>query len=317
LPNSIQDFIEKIWQEAGAWPIYLEAMRRALNKQQGERGENSLASLPAYCCAAAGGDPGDAFPVAAAWLLFYTAAHLMDGVEDQDELDPWWEELGPGTAASAATGLYFTATLALNRLDDFLSERETPHELRAGILNRFLVMGSGQHLDLVQTHPILEQYWQIAGAKSGAFFAMACWAGARLATDRADILDGFDQFGFETGLLIQILDDLMEFRHLASSPEKKRVRSLRRSLPVVYTLEVCSEEERNRLNGLFEADYLLPEHAEDIVSAIEENGGVLYMLMELDRHRQLALDGLKRAQVSGSMENIFIALLDELHAPEE
>ena len=240
----------------------------------------------------------------------------MDSVEDQDQLDPWWEELGPGTAASAATGLYFTATLALNRLDVLLSERETPRELRAGILNRFLVMCSGQHLDLVQTQPILEQYWQIAGAKSGAFFALACWAGARLATDHSDILEGFDQFGFETGLLIQILDDLMEFRYMASSPEKKKVRSLRRSLPVVYTLEVCSEEERNRLNGLFVADYLLPEHIEEIVAAIEGNGGVLYMLMELDRHRQLALDGLKRAKVPGSMKGKFIALLDELHAPD-
>jgi hypothetical protein len=44
---------------------------------------------------------------AAAWLLFYAAAHLMDSLEDRDDPDPWWQALGPSAAINIATGLYF------------------------------------------------------------------------------------------------------------------------------------------------------------------------------------------------------------------
>ncbi len=43
--------------------------------------------------------------------------------------------------------------------------------------------------------PDLATCWQIAEAKSGAAFALACYAGARLATSRSDTLDAFLRFG--------------------------------------------------------------------------------------------------------------------------
>ena len=44
----------------------------------------------------------------------------MDHVEDKEEPDPWWAELGAGPVVNVATGLYFSACLALSQLDEQL-----------------------------------------------------------------------------------------------------------------------------------------------------------------------------------------------------
>jgi len=63
-------------------------------------------------------------------------------------------------------------------------------------------------------NPTLEQWMQIAGAKSGAFFRLACHAGAAVATDQSATQDAFGDYGFRLGCLLQILDDLGDFRQV-------------------------------------------------------------------------------------------------------
>ena len=85
-------------------------MRRGIGIESGglssDKSLSRWVDLPGLCCQAAGGNPEWANDLTAAWILFYSAAHLMDKVQDQDEPDPWWQKLGPGVALSAATGLY-------------------------------------------------------------------------------------------------------------------------------------------------------------------------------------------------------------------
>ncbi len=245
--KSIQGYINQIWNEIGAWPEIVQAMRFALNALNGENDNREWALLPGLCCQAAGGAPDVALPIAAAWLLFYAAAKVMDDVEDRDDPDVWWAEIGSRGAISAATGLYFTASLLLSRLDLWLEDQEAAREIRSGMLSRFMEMCSGQHLDLMVEKPNLEEYQRIAAAKSGTFFSMACWAGARLATNELKILDGFQQYGKQMGLLVQLSDDLMDFKRLKADPEAQKINNLIRSFPVVSVLETCSEPEKKAI----------------------------------------------------------------------
>jgi geranylgeranyl pyrophosphate synthase len=267
------------------------------------------------CCRAAGGSEQLAEPVAAAWLLFYAAAHLMDSLEDRDDPNPWWQELGMGAAINIATGLYFSAGLALQELNALSLDEQTVRQVTFQVLQPFLVMCSGQHLDLVGSPPTLEQYWRIAGAKSGEFFAMACQSGARLATDQADILSGFHQFGFHFGLLLQVLDDLKDYKDLSQNARMVDARSLSRSLPAVFVREVSTDAVRDRFNQLLLQAYTDPDAVGALTQIIEENGGTLYLLVELDKHRDLALAGLDLAGVNGHARQALVAMLDRLHSP--
>jgi geranylgeranyl pyrophosphate synthase len=309
--------IERIWAESGAWPEFVETMHLPLkwHSENEGRGPSVWASLPGLCCQGAGGNDELAVPVAAAWMLFYVAAHLMDSLEDRDEPDPWWRSLGPGAAINTATGLYFSASLALQELYTLPIDGLTVRQVTQQVLQPFLVMCSGQHQDLVGSAPTLEEYWRIAGAKSGEFFAIACHSGARLATDRAEVLSGFYQFGFNLGLLLQVLDDLKDYKDLSQTAPSVDAWALSRSLPTVYVREVCTNTVRNRFDQLLLRMDTDPETMSVLTQIIEENGGTLYLMVELDKHRDLALAGLDLAGVHGQYRQALVAMLDDLYSP--
>jgi len=284
-------------------------MRLALTSGKSERDISKWAGLPGLCCQAAGGDPASAAPIAAAWLLFYAAAGIMDHVEDAEEPDPWWAELGPGPAVNAATGLYFSACLALSQLDQQPGNPWIASEIRNHVLDQFLAMCSGQHLDLTRPEPTLQEYWEIAQVKSGAFFTIACWAGARLASPQAEVLDGFSQFGKHIGILVQILDDLDEFRDLGKRLRRGGLGSLSHALPVIYVREVCPKTVKDQFDDLLVKSGSMPGANEKIVQIVESSGGVLYLLAELEKHRTMALEGLERAcAIEPARQQLVVAL---------
>jgi len=164
--------------------------------------------LPGLCCQAAGGHPEWADDLTIAWLLFYIAAHLMDKIQDQDDPDPWWRERGTGAALSAATGLFFTASLAINQLNTNSKTTPVAANIITSFNNSFLWMASGQYSDMLGPARTLQQYWDRAMAKSGSFFGLACRTGAQLATRETGQLATFERYGQHLGLLIQIKDDL-------------------------------------------------------------------------------------------------------------
>jgi len=291
-------------------------MRLFLAPDKGKRSSSNWVSLPALCCQAVGGDPAQATPVAAAWALFYIAADMMDSVEDEERLFNRGVEIAPGQALSIATGLYFSANLALNRLEDTLGKTGAARKIREEILRRFLEMSAGQHLDLTQPYPSLEQYWRIAQSKSGAFFSLATWAGARLATRRSRILQGFRQFGMGLGLLIQVLDDLQDYLELSQNPGLKPYPGLSRSLPAVYVREVSPERNRKKFETLLENVHRFPGASKEIIAMIDEYEGELFLHAELDRLRKMALDGLDQTNPKSPAKESLFSLLDELHTDE-
>lgn len=313
--DSIRQLIEKCWSASGAWPEFVQVMRLPLQAGQASPDPSSWALLPGISCQAAGGEARLADPVAAAWLLFYAAAHLMDSLEDQDDPDPWWAELGAGSAINAATGLYFSACLALQELDSLALERQTVREITAQVLQPFMVMCSGQHRDLLRPPRNLEEYWKVASAKSGAFFGMACQAGARLATTESETIDGLRRFGLHFGLLLQVLDDLQDFKELSHSHRLANPRSLARSLPAVYLQEVGSAEVKERFDRLLLQAHASPETVAELTEVIEQNGGVLYLLVELDKHYDLALAGLDAARLQSPGREALVSLLNKLYSP--
>lgn len=290
-------------------------MRLPLRADNVERDPSLWGLLPGWCCQAAGGEARLADPVAAAWLLFYAAAHLMDSLEDQDDPDPWWRDLGLGSAINVATGLYFSACLVLQELDSLAVDSQTIKAVTNQVLQPFLVMCSGQYQDLLQPPRALAEYWRGASAKSGAFFAMACQAGARLATIQPEVLEGFQQFGLHLGLLLQILDDLQDYKELSESHHLANPRSLSRSLLTVYLREVGSAQVIERFDQLLPKAHIDPAAVEELTRMIEQTGGVLYLLVELDKHYDLALAGLDASGAQSPAWDALVSALNRLHSP--
>lgn len=286
-------------------------MRLSLRtRSAGGRDPQAFAMLPGLCCQAAGGEAAWATPVSAAWQLLYTAAHLMDSLEDQDEPDEWWAERGPGAALNAATGLFFSASLALQELHQLPLAQRAAQETISLALQPFLRMSSGQYADFTSPPQTLDEYWRIAAAKSGEFFALACEAGARLASNRPETLDGFRQFGMNVGLLVQMADDLADYRDLIRGLGPADTKSLGASLPGVYLRTVSAVQVSERFESLL---HVCGDDArQELVHILDENGAGVYLSAEMEMRRSLAAKGLEAAAASGTAHDALLRLLQRV-----
>ena len=296
-----------------------------LRESSGDR-KPSLFYIPRICCQAAGGDPPIADHLGLAWFLFYIAAHLMDNVEDQDDPGQLWASYSPGVRINVASGLFFTAANSLNHLHHHEVSQAAANEIIADFYSSFLGMCSGQNEDLLNEKITLAMYWRIAASKSGGFFGIGCWAGARLATDDTARLEGFRQFGLNLGIYKQIRDDLEEIRGLEDQltlnnqnpPGDLRTRSsapkLRRTLPIVYAYEVLPLPERARIDQYLESinhsqDSAEQEFHEELVKILDRSGTALYMAAELERYRSRALAALEQAAPNPQGKDILASFL--------
>lgn len=264
------------------------------------------------CCQAAGGQPGLSQGVTQAWLMFYSAAHLLDRVQDGDPPDPWWAELGAGAALSAFSGLYFLASLLLNELHEDVATRPMASAIVQDFYHTFLRMAGAQYADLTLADLNLEQYWRIAEGKSGGFFALACRAGARLGGAEGEIIEAYGRFGNHLGLLVQIKDDLEELRSTAGDGLPGRERHLERALPLVYALEVLPSEQGQRLREALRCASEQAAAAAEVLRWLDRCGAGLYVLAEMERHKTLALQALAQASPLPAAGEELAALVREL-----
>lgn len=314
----IINLITESWARPSVWPSYKELLFQAI-KPVRKAGAPQRASasdwlrLSGLCCQAVGGDPLTADRLTAAWFLFSRAAHLMDSVQDQDEPEPWWAEAGPGAALSAATGLFFSATALLEGLHLQPLAPGAAVEIIRRFSDCFLTMGSGQFFDLTRPALTLEDYWKVAEAKSGAFFGLACWAGARLATQQPETLERFHRFGTQIGVLVQIADDIDELGLLGGETGGTSLIPGPRAIPVVYARAVLPAGEQERLSAAMASAARYPAAVLELREILEKTGAPLYILAELHRRYQAALSELRAAEPQDSASKELIALLERFN----
>jgi geranylgeranyl diphosphate synthase type I len=313
LIGSITRAVENAWADSGAWDDFIESMRQILSLA--DTGEYSAAlsrwlPLPGLCCRAAGGDASLTLDIAAAWACLQAAAHAMDKVEDGDPLDGWLQGLEAGEVINAANGLVFTASLLLQDLYRDDRTRPAAGEICADFHRSTLLMASGQHRDLASEVPDLDLWMEIAGAKSGAFFRLACRSGARLGTGERARVEAFGEYGYHIGVLLQLRDDLVDMR--PALIEGKSPADLRRSLAVAYAFDVLPEPQREQLSAAIQDLEAQPAASTRLIELLDQSGAGLYLRMEIQRLRHSGLEALKKASPAGPAGDALADLLNEL-----
>jgi geranylgeranyl pyrophosphate synthase len=307
--------LEQIWKTWVAWPGFLQAMQSLFagitpQSKQGEHLLTKWLALPGLCCEAAGGQADWADDLAAAWMVLYGAAYVMDAVEDNDKPDPEWAWMSPGMAVNAASGLYFSASIILENLRNQPATRGAAGQVILDFYQGFLTMSSGQHRDLTTPRPSLNDYWEIATSKSGTFFSMACCLGARLADGSPERLKGFHEFGLKLGLAIQILDDIEDVQ---KAPAVEAWSGLYKSLPVIYAFQSAPPRVRARLENLLRAGPAHRKAGDELLDLIDESGAVRFLLSEYERLKKEAIQALEYATPLPSYQEKLLAYLPAIY----
>ncbi len=313
--------IEEVWTGVDVWPDLLAGMRSVVHgSNQYEEGDIRPRAwaplLPGLCCEAAGGEMDWAVTVSAAWSLFHVAAHLLDGVADQDEPATGSDILPGGLLINIATGLLFSASWALDSLYKEANVSVAAADLVEKFHQNLFTITSGQQVDLLVDEPSTEVWWRVAGAKSGIPFALACWAGARLATQDPARLEGYWVYGYHLGLLVQVLDDAGDFLPQVFPNRGKELNMISPwSLPIAYAMEVLPADQRNDLRQRLSTVNEGVDEGSQILDIIESSGASLYVETYLDYHLQKALASLEKVALVGDAKNQLLQIVNRLVVP--
>lgn len=258
-----------------------------------------LHSVAGWCCEAAGGAASQAERVTAAWLLLYVSAHLFDSVQDGDPPDERWAGLDSSAATNLACGLLASAWAVVAEL-----EGERSSLIRQDFAHTVLRMSSGQHSDLTKGQLSLDQAWAVAEAKSGAFFALACRSGARIAGASEQVAQHYGEYGLNLGLMIQVaddVDDLQAGNEFASAPP----------LPMAYSLATAAPQAHHSLVSLWQQSSHRTQSGQ-IQQLLAHNGASLYLAAKLAQFRQRGLRSLQAAAAAPPARGKLAGLLSSL-----
>jgi geranylgeranyl pyrophosphate synthase len=232
--------------------------------------------LPILTGEALGGDVRQAQQVAAALEIGRIAAGCLDEWQDQDTDDALWRTLGAARTVNLATGLIPLSFLALGRLADLGVEVSLILSLHEEFHRTLLQMCAGQDADLAE-ELTLDDYEQVAGAKSGSLFRLGCRAGALVADAPPDVIAQYGEFGYNLGVVAQMWNDLQGLAGVRGKGDSEQ----ERSLPLLAVRAV--QKMQPALSG--------------------EGGGVgpLYALVRLQVFHQRAVEALARCPEAGRL----------------
>lgn len=256
--------------------------------------------LPSICCQACGGPAERTIGVSLAWFLLQVSANLLDKVEDHELASIQSVPGDAGIITNLTTGMILVTQWILNHLELDYVDGGTAWDIQRAFHETTLSVCSGQHLELSANALDLSTCWQIAEAKSGAAFALACYAGSRLATSRSDVLDAFFAFGRELGTIVQIDDDLED---LVNIGEDYSSWYMKKTLVNAYLKFVeGSASSKGQIDRVISTTQIATH--EPI-----SNGSVLYLQLEKLKYAMLAENALKPLKLAGEFEHRLISII--------
>jgi geranylgeranyl pyrophosphate synthase len=190
-----------------------------------------LMALPLAAAAAVGGEPADAVPCAAAWLVVNLAMRVFDDLHDRDRYGALHERVGDARASNLAAGMLVHS----QRLLDAGSWSDSTHRRVTRVfLQEAERVAAGQDVDLAASNPTLAQCWTAIVGKSGRAFALACGGGAAAGGGGEAAIEACLAFGHHLGLVVALFDDLQGIWDRDSAGDLERGKH---TLPLLFALE--------------------------------------------------------------------------------
>jgi geranylgeranyl pyrophosphate synthase len=155
-------------------------------------------------------------------------------------------------------------------------------------------------MDLSESTPDLSVCWNIAEAKSGSAFGLACYSGSRLATRQSDVLQSMRSFGRLLGTIVQISDDLEDLQQPAT-------RSQQDKLGAVFGAYTRFIESR-----IFSQHDHPPKYDLEQQQNVIRNGTVLYLRFEAVKYAEKARKELLSLDLAEKPKVDLLALLGQV-----
>lgn len=137
------------------------------------------------------------------------------------------------------------------------------------------------------TEPV---YFDIIRQKTASLIATCCAIGACSVKPNSDERKTMYLFGELIGITFQIKDDLFDYTndHIGK-PTGIDIKERKMTLPLIYTLQTCSKEERSWLINSIKKHNKDKERIRQVIKLVKDKGGLQYAIDKMHHFKNQAL----------------------------
>jgi len=267
---------------------------------------------PVFCLLAnkaAGGEPLQALPAAAAIEILHNFSLIHDDIQDDDRLrrhrPTVWAVWGQPHAINVGDGMFALAFLSMSRLSCLGVPSSALQMASLAFQEACLTLTEGQYLDMsFEEHFDVDRddyLWMIHN-KTASLLSAATRIGAIIAGADSSTVTAYRGFGAAVGMAFQIRDDILGIwgdQNLTGKPAASDIVQKKKSLPLIYASETLRESGQEEILSRLAEIYTQPTlDAGDVEEVLEilETAGALQRCEDLAQHyQQQAMDNLQRA----------------------
>lgn len=145
-----------------------------------------------------------------------------------------------------------------------------------------------------------EVYYEIIRQKTATLIAACCAMGAcSVLPEETEIIEKMRLFGEYIGMAFQIKDDLFDYTDDAiGKPTGIDIKEQKMTLPLIYTLNNCSEDEKKWLINSVKKHNKDKKRVKEVIAFVKQRGGLEYATYKMKDFQQRALKLLDDYPVS-------------------
>ena len=300
--KKVREFVEADWQavqERISGSLHsdislLDMTNASILSNSGKQMRPLLTVLFARACS--GGKTTDAtVRYASASELLHNATLLHDDVADDSAqrrgVPTIMSLMGPSVAV--LIGDYWL----VKALDLILSDAPSDTVVLKIFSKTLSALAEGELLQLQKAQngdTVEEDYLRIIYNKTASLFEAACVSGVLSVSASEQYEAAAREYSIALGNAFQIQDDILDYDGTESVGKPLGVDVLEQkiTIPLLGALSNVSEQEEKRIRGLVNDIVGHPEHRDEIVTFVKENGGLEYSRMRLDEYVEKAVRAL-------------------------
>ncbi len=135
-----------------------------------------------------------------------------------------------------------------------------------------------------------EVYFEIIRQKTATLIAACCGIGAASVNAPKEEVENMRLFGELIGIAFQIKDDLFDYTDAKiGKPTGIDIKEQKMTLPLIYTLNNCSEKDKKWLINSVKKHNLDKNRVKEVINFVKENGGIEYTIGQMKRYQEKAL----------------------------